>query len=642
MDDYTCNLSVVTSPDDIGMMGFDDDDSMEGNTSSSFSDDSSNGDLDDEQNARSKLRADDRRRGHIFKRTRARSYNAADESIEPDCGFVTSLSFDCHDGESSRFACKVPPIKFETEDESFRGAPQILEVSDCSSTEGSIVNASLEVGEAGGGEANRPSPTKAEWMTFRFNYLLVTTAIMLADGLQGTHLYVLYEGYGFSVASLYCLGFVTGAVTSPITGALVDRIGRKKAALIYCALEIFINQLEQYPVLAGLIASRMIGGVTTNLLSTVFETWVDTEYRRRNFHQSQYELLMRDSVIVSNVAAIGSGYLAHQLAETCGAVGPFRGAVGCTVVAFIVVFLVWNENFGSSETEEIKSVKTYLTDAITAYRSDTKILRVGIIQGLTCGAIQIFIFLWSPVLRDFALSAPSHLLGLDSQGEPAYGLIFGAFMACGVVGGLLAPWVRRGVTALLSPLTKTQPEVVLVEGEGEIRPMAVEFLAAICYVVCAGLLLTPCLVEMQTASAFSTVLCAFLVYELLIGIYMPCEGVIRSIYIPADARCSLLTVPRIIVNIAVSLGVISTNYVTTRTAFAAVASLMIVAAGLQISLVSSREWSSLFGRVDRLKRRISRHLSSMSFNEPKYQKLRRTYSSPAISSPRMTESKKAK
>eukprot|EP00532_Pseudo-nitzschia_australis_P019336 CAMPEP_0168301024 /NCGR_PEP_ID=MMETSP0142_2-20121227/33411_1 /TAXON_ID=44445 /ORGANISM="Pseudo-nitzschia australis, Strain 10249 10 AB" /LENGTH=164 /DNA_ID=CAMNT_0008251185 /DNA_START=175 /DNA_END=665 /DNA_ORIENTATION=- len=106
------------------------------------------------------------------------------------------------------------------------------------------------------------------FLTFRLSYLFVTLVVMLADGLQGTHLYVLYEGYGFSVASLYCLGFITGALTAPITGPLIDRFGRKKSALLYCTLEVGINMLEQFPFLSGLIVSRIVGGITTNLLST--------------------------------------------------------------------------------------------------------------------------------------------------------------------------------------------------------------------------------------------------------------------------------------------------------------------------------------------------------------------------------------
>lgn len=421
---------------------------------------------------------------------------------------------------------------------------------------------------------------------------------------------------------------MTGAVTSPITGALVDRLGRKKAALIYCALEMGINMLEQYPVLAGLILCRMVGGITTNLLSSVFETWLDTEYRRRGFDKEKYEIIMRDSVVVSNLAAIASGFLAHQLAERFGPVGPFEGAVTCTAVAFAVVAFVWTENYGTSDIENIKSIKDYMFDAIQTFKSDSKVLRVGIIQGLTTGSIQIFIFLWSPALRELAKNAPKNVLGLDSGGEPAYGLIFGAFMACGVLGGLVSALVRKGVTALLSPLTKGTPEAIEVEGE-VIRPMAVEFLAATSYLVCAGLLLVPSALPSNGVYAFSMALLAFMVYEFMVGIYMPCEGVIRSIYIPSDSRCSLMTFPRIIVNIAVSIGVISTEFVSLSSAFCAVSSLMIISAMLQLSLISSREWGSLFGRVAGWKKQVSR---SMSFSgcpsAPKSRDLRRVISTP--------------
>jgi MFS transporter, MFS domain-containing protein family, molybdate-anion transporter len=163
----------------------------------------------------------------------------------------------------------------------------------------------------------------------------------------GTHLYVLYESYGYSVASLYSLGFVVGAVTSPFIGPVVDKIGRKRSAILYCLLEMFINYLELYPIFAGLIVSRMIGGITTNLLFSVFESWLVSEHRSRGFHDDDLEIILRDSTIVSNGAAIFSGYLSHCLAEAYGNGGPFRGAVGCTFFACMVVFSLWNENFGS-------------------------------------------------------------------------------------------------------------------------------------------------------------------------------------------------------------------------------------------------------------------------------------------------------
>ena len=346
-----------------------------------------------------------------------------------------------------------------------------------------------------------------------------------------------------------------------------------------------INALEQYPFYMGLIVSRMVGGITTNLLSSVFETWLDTESRKRGLDSETYEIIMRDSVLVSNMAAIASGYMAHILAERLGPVGPFEGAVSCTGIALVVVMLAWTENYGgtmekgnhystndddnnnnnnNNQTQTIcQSIQQYLTEAANAFASDSRVLRVGIIQGLTVGALQIFIFLWSPTLQSFAKFAPAkNSLGLDRHGEPAYGLIFGAFMAAGVMGSLCSPIIRKLVTRLLTPLTNKQTmDTVLIEGEGEIRPMAVEFLAAACYLLCAILLWVPCWVSKTSPMSFSHSLQAFLCYEFLVGVTMPCEGVIRSLYIPSDARATMMTLPRMIVNIAVSLGVVSTTLV---------------------------------------------------------------------------------
>jgi hypothetical protein len=346
---------------------------------------------------------------------------------------------------------------------------------------------------------------------------------------------------------------------------MVDKIGRKKSAILYCCLEMLINFLEQYPNLYGLIFCRMVGGFTTNLLSSVFETWLDTEYRRRGFAREKYEIIMRDSVIVSNSAAIFSGFLSHVLASQYGTVGPFQGAVTCTSIALIVVCFVWTENYGVSEDGSSKNMKEYLQEAVTAFRDDRKMMTVGILQSLTTGSIQIFVFLWAPTLRHFAHGAQKNTWGLDENGEPAYGLIFCAFMAAGVVGGLVAPYCRTFMTKMLSPIVDSSAPVATVEIEGEgnvtIRPMAVEFLAASCYFCSALLLFVPSVCVDDNELSFTRTLVALIVYEFLIGIFMPCEGVIRSLYFPATGRASIMTLPRIIVNIAVAIGVLSTSVI---------------------------------------------------------------------------------
>ena len=44
----------------------------------------------------------------------------------------------------------------------------------------------------------------------------------------------------------------------------------------------------------------------------------------------------------------------------------------------------------------------------------------------------------------------------------------------------------------------------------------------------------PCVVDNDSSYAFSISLGALLLYEFLVGVFMPCEGVIQSIYMPND------------------------------------------------------------------------------------------------------------
>ena len=448
---------------------------------------------------------------------------------------------------------------------------------------------------------NKKATGIMSFSAFRINYLVVHIAIMLADGLQGTHLYVLYEGYGYSVASLYSLGFVSGAITSPFIGPLVDKLGRKRAAMLYCSLEMFINWLEQFPYFYGLIVSRVIGGVTTNLLFSVFESWLVTEHRRRGYAEKKLETILRDSVILSNIAAIASGFLAELLAVRLGPVGPFEGAVVCTAIALVLVTTMWRENYGSDVPGGVVSMRGYMKGAFKTIVRDTNISRIGVIQGLTEGSLQTFVFLWSPALARFAPSAPPTALGLDGNHEPAYGHIFGAFMACGVAGGLAEPYVRRAATYLVRDHDRrsglVRGDTIIVEGEGEVKPAAVEFMTTGVYMACTCLLLVPFLVPADGEYSFSVSLGAFLLYEFMVGLYMPCEGVIRSIYMPTSSVCSVMTMLRVIVNIAVAVGVISTNYVTFRMAFAAVSSLMLISSAVQLSMVDGREWKNFVLRV---------------------------------------------
>lgn len=514
------------------------------------------------------------------------------DSSDPDITSSDSSSDDNdsqdnYNAEPDSPECRQPSCAENAPTSPIMGPKDLMEES---------VSATVESPTASN-SAPDPQPIEPQCFdTFRLMYLVVYFTIMLADGLQGTHLYVLYSGYGYSVASLYFLGFVSGAVTSPILGPIVDRVGRKKSAMIYCAIEILINALEQNPNFTGLIVSRLLGGITTNLLFTVFESWLVTEYRKRGFEEDKLEIILRDSVIASNLAAVASGYVAHSLAERLGPVGPFEGAVAFTTAALFVVMLVWNENYGCEGADadqsedgkvETKSILWIMRNAIRTMRADPKICVLGIVQGFSEGCLQTFVFLWSPALTHFAASARPGALGLDETGAPAYGLIFGAFMACGVFGGLSEPILRRGLGSIMHmPQCSSSGDQ---DKDSSKRSHVPEVLASLVYITCACLLFIPFVIPDDWEYSFTVSLGAFLVYEFLVGCYTTCEGLLRSAYFPTSSMCSLMTMFRIIVNLAVAFGVISTNYIPFSTAFVFLSVLLTASSVLQMTLVPKEQ-----------------------------------------------------
>ena len=52
---------------------------------------------------------------------------------------------------------------------------------------------------------------RKQFKRFRAQYLTVYLIVMLADWMQGTHMYTLYLSYGVNVAALFLTGFLSGA-----------------------------------------------------------------------------------------------------------------------------------------------------------------------------------------------------------------------------------------------------------------------------------------------------------------------------------------------------------------------------------------------------------------------------------------------
>lgn len=163
-----------------------------------------------------------------------------------------------------------------------------------------------------------------EFDGFRRKYIIVYLIIMLADWMQGTHMYTLYLSYGVNISALFLTGFLSGAIFAPFLGSAVDKFGRKRSCIVYCVLEVIINTMEHSTDFTILIIGRILGGISTNLLFSAFESWMTTEHRRRGFPEEWLSRTYSEASIGNGTMAIFAGILAQVLEDNFGQIGPFQ------------------------------------------------------------------------------------------------------------------------------------------------------------------------------------------------------------------------------------------------------------------------------------------------------------------------------
>lgn len=227
-----------------------------------------------------------------------------------------------------------------------------------------------------------------EFNIFRHQYLAVYLVIMLADWMQGTHMYTLYLSYNVNISALFLTGFLSGAIFAPFLGSAVDKFGRKRSCVVYCILEIIINTMEHSQNFIILLIGRILGGVSTNLLFSAFESWMTTEHRKRGFPEEWLARTYSETSIANGVMAVVAGIVAQVLEDYLGHIGPFQGAIALTALALLLI-LRWEENYGEEHAGDHTQSSLYhqFVEGWKATMTDSCIWRIGMTQALSEGAM---------------------------------------------------------------------------------------------------------------------------------------------------------------------------------------------------------------------------------------------------------------
>lgn len=333
------------------------------------------------------------------------------------------------------------------------------------------------------------------------------------------------------------VGFGSSMVFGTFIGSLADQTGRKKAALWYCGFYIIHNITKHVNCLPVLMVGRMVGGIATSLLFSVFDSWLVSEHHSRGFDPDLLSETFSLAVFGNSVAAVLAGVLSEVAADLVimsppagssaifyygGYCGPFDVSIVVLLLCALMIRHLWSENYGQQTSKEpqlkgrsfVSSQVDVIRDAVRVIWKSADILCCGIVCSLFEASMFIFIFQWTPAVTE------------PGSPKPPYGLVFATFMVPCMLGSRIFSVASKWFS---------------VERIGQ------------------GLLVLALGTHLVTAvSGDPTVaFCAFLFFELSVGIYFPMMGTLKGQIVPESQRATIYNIYRVPLNLIVVLTLFS-------------------------------------------------------------------------------------
>jgi len=391
---------------------------------------------------------------------------------------------------------------------------------------------SSDAGKEGGGQAADAKPAPVKSLQYRF--LAVFWLLRCADWLQGPYFYEVYASKTFGgvpaslalISRLFLTGFASTALFGPLVGRMADQYGRRAGTLAFSVIYALGAASTKSPLLAVLLAGRVLSGIGTSLLFSAPESWLVGEAMRTDGGGKYLGETFGLAYAGDSLVAILAGQLAGAAASTRGPTGPFELSVLFLVAGGILASLLWGEN--KAEPASDGDSKPTIREAVEVVKGDPKIALVGGVQSLFEAAMYIFVLQWPPAITAAIASAFG-----DGVGTP-YGTVFSCFMTCCLLG-----------STVFGRLTKGGVETESSTG----GMLAVAALA----MACGTLASTSAFASLTSAAwaPLAALVASFFAFEGCVGMYFPSIGTLRSKYVPDSHRSVIMNLFGIPLNVLV-------------------------------------------------------------------------------------------
>lgn len=385
----------------------------------------------------------------------------------------------------------------------------------------------------------------------------------VADWLQGPYVYSLYrEQYAFPervVASLFLTGFLSAGITAPLVGAWADQqyvsailqhaiilselfltfSGRKLVCQAFCITYTLACACTLIDYLPILFAGRVLGGISTSILFSAFESWLISSSNNQGLSEGELSSIFGRATLVNGFVAFSAGIFSNKLIDSFPTfTSPFIASGAILVLAFFVIKSTWSENYGNGGGSEVLSDPFQLKRLGKAWSivrqgkylvcahfhnlsisTDSTLLSLGLTQTCFEGSMYLFVFAWVPSLQE--ASAPNEVLPL--------GYIFSAFMVAMMLGSLFYTFV----TSAAPPQTPTT-NLKTAHADSKLTLHA-KLSSLVCTFSALSLALSVSTQDVRIR------FWAFCLFEACVGVYYPVQGMLRGVLIANDHRATVRT-----------------------------------------------------------------------------------------------------
>ena len=216
--------------------------------------------------------------------------------------------------------------------------------------------------------------------------------------------------------------------------------------MVFCVTYTITCMCITVPSLPILFFGRVLGGLSTSILYSAFESWLVSSSNHLVLHQSALSNILGRATLINGIVAAIAGVVSNKLVSTTLTFkSPFIASGVLLVFAWVVINRTWHENRGGASSSDdggifqlrrlaqawhiVKSGKSrFLTYSTTLTPCRSTLARFGTHSNLLRGIYVSLCFrLGSYVARGCTSGYPSvgnHLLGLHAFYDDWLALVY--------------------------------------------------------------------------------------------------------------------------------------------------------------------------------------------------------------------------